>query len=91
MNPSFNALVMACLLVAANAAFGQITTPAGMKGPFGQACGADMANYCASAQSREERRSCIEQNKDKFSDTCKNFMASHHMHHHGGQSSDGGE
>jgi hypothetical protein len=41
-----------------------------------------MQTYCPSAQSREDRHACVEANKDKFSDSCKTFMASH-MHHHG--------
>jgi len=50
---------------------------------FMQACGDDIKNFCASAQSREDRRACVMQNKDKFSDPCKSFMASHPMHQHG--------
>lgn len=66
----------------------------GGHGAFMQACGNDMQTYCASAQSRDDRHSCMEANKDKFSDTCKSFMASHagHMHGHGqmqGPGSDG--
>lgn len=57
----------------------------GGHGAFMQACGNDMQTYCASAQSRDDRHSCMEANKDKFSDTCKSFMANHagHMHDHG--------
>jgi hypothetical protein len=53
-----------------------------MHSEFMDACGNDMKTYCASAQSRDERRSCVMANKDKFSDTCKTFMASHPMHQH---------
>src|SRR3984957_3498311 len=53
-----------------------------MRGQFMQACGADMQNFCASAQSRDDRRTCVMANKDKFSDSCKSFMASHPMHSH---------
>lgn len=57
----------------------------GGHGAFMQACGADMQTYCSSAQNRDDRRSCMQANKDKFSDACKSFMASHkgHMHEHG--------
>ncbi|MGB8364020.1 MAG: hypothetical protein ACLQUZ_16135 [Rhizomicrobium sp.] len=47
---------------------------------FTQACGADMQTYCSAAQSRDDRRACMQANKDKFSDACKGFMASHHAH-----------
>ena len=53
-------------------------------GMFMQACGADIKNFCGSAQSRDDRRTCVEANKDKFSDSCKSFMASHPMHPHAG-------
>ena len=57
--------------------------PRGGHGAFMQACGADIKTYCASAQSRDDRRACVQANKDKFSDSCKAFMASHPMHQHG--------
>ena len=44
---------------------------------FREACGADLQTYCASAKSRDERRACVQANKDKFSDGCKSFMAAH--------------
>ncbi len=50
---------------------------------FEQACGADMQTYCAAAQNRDDRHTCMQANKDKFSDACKNFMESHHAGHHG--------
>jgi len=53
-----------------------------MHSEFMDACGNDMKTYCASAQTRDERRSCIMANKDKFSDSCKTFMASHPMRQH---------
>ena len=46
-------------------------------GGFRQACGADLKTYCASSTTREERRACVQTNKDKFSDGCKSFMAAH--------------
>ena len=49
---------------------------------FMQACGADFKSFCSSAQTREDRRACVIANKDKFSDTCKSFMAAHPMHQH---------
>ncbi len=51
----------------------------GHGGAFRAACGQDMQTYCASAQSREDRHTCMQTNQDKFSDTCTSFMASH-MH-----------
>jgi hypothetical protein len=70
--------------VAATAAFAQDQgPPPGGQSPFMQACGADVKNYCASAQNRDDRHSCIMANKDKFSDSCKAFMANHQMHQHG--------
>ena len=47
------------------------------RGEFRAACGADLQTYCASSKTRDERRACIRANKDKFSETCKAFMASH--------------
>ena len=47
------------------------------RGEFRQACGADLQTYCATSKTRDERRACIQANKDKFSETCKTFMASH--------------
>jgi hypothetical protein len=47
---------------------------------FAQACSADLQTYCASAQSRDDRHACIQANKDKFSDSCKSFIASRHQH-----------
>jgi hypothetical protein len=58
-----------------------------MHSQFMQACGTDMQSYCASARSRDDRRACVMANHDKFSDSCKSFMAAHPMHEHpqGGQ------
>ncbi len=47
----------------------------GHHGRFRAACGADVQTYCASAQTRDDRRQCIIANKDKLSDTCKAFLA----------------
>jgi len=44
---------------------------------YREACGKDIETYCASATSREERRACVRENKDKFSDGCKTYMEEH--------------
>ena len=44
---------------------------------FREACGTDLQTYCASSTTRDERRACVQANKDKFSDGCKSFMAAH--------------
>jgi Spy/CpxP family protein refolding chaperone len=85
-------LALSFAACASTAVFAQDQTPApqggmqgggmqggGMHGQFMQACGADMQTYCASAQSRDDRRACVTANKDKFSDSCKSFMAAHPM------------
>ena len=41
---------------------------------FRAACGADMETYCPNVQ-RGERRACIAENRDKFSEGCKTYMA----------------
>jgi hypothetical protein len=53
-------------------------------GAFRAACGQDMQTYCSSAQTREDRRACMQTNHDKLSDTCKTFIGSH-MHGPSGQ------
>ena len=60
-----------------------------MRSQFMDACGADIQNFCASAQSRDDRRNCVMANKDKFSASCKSFMAAHPMHQH--QDQQGGQ
>ena len=80
-------LVLSLAACASTAALAQDQTPApqgtmqggGMHGQFMQACGTDMQTYCSSAQNRDDRRACMAANKDKFSDGCKSFMASHPM------------
>jgi hypothetical protein len=87
-NPVMKLLLSAFAIAAcaATTALAQDQTPQappqGGRAGFMQACGGDMKNYCASAQSRDDRRSCMMANKDKFSDSCKAFMASHPMHQH---------
>ena len=51
---------------------------------FREACGADLQTYCASSKSHDERRACVDANKDKFSAGCKSFMAAHPHHHDSG-------
>jgi hypothetical protein len=51
-------------------------------GGFRQACGADLQTYCSASKTRDERHACVDANKDKFSDTCKTYMAQH-PHGHG--------
>ena len=48
---------------------------------FKEACGADMEKFCSDAKDHDARMSCVMANKEKFSDTCKTFLANHHMHH----------
>ena len=50
-------------------------------GAFRQACDMDVQTYCSSAQSREDRHSCMHANIDKLSDACKTFIANHHHQH----------
>lgn len=74
------ALAGAVMFALGGAAFAQSAPPpGGHSGEFRAACGQDMQTYCSTAQNREDRHSCVQANKDKFSDTCKSFMASH-MH-----------
>jgi hypothetical protein len=51
----------------------------GHHGEFQAACGADMQSFCASAQTRDDRRACVQTNKAKFSQGCQTFLQSH-MH-----------
>lgn len=73
------ALAGAVMFALSGAAIAQASPQGGHSGEFRAACDQDMQTYCATAQSREDRHSCVQANKDKFSDTCKSFMASH-MH-----------
>lgn len=94
------ALYLAIAFAAASTmAFAQDQAPAqqqggGMQGTmrsqFMDACGSDVQTYCASAQTRQDRRACVMANKDKFSQSCKTFMASHPMHQHPQQPQQGG-
>ena len=89
MKTTLLSLSLVLSLASAGAAFAQDQTQ--MQGPAGgdqhaafkAACGADIQTYCASAQTKDDRHACVKANKDKFSDSCKSFMASHH--HGGGQ------
>jgi len=86
-------LAISLVACASTTAFAQDQAPpaqqqgGGMRSQFMDACGADMKNFCGSAQSREDRRSCMMANRDKFSQSCKAFMASHPMHQHQQQGS----
>jgi hypothetical protein len=83
-------LVLSFAACASTMAFAQTPAPqqggdtsgGNMRSQFMDACGGDMQTYCASAQSRDDRRACVMANKDKFSANCKSFMASHPMHEH---------
>ena len=46
-----------------------------------EACAADFQHYCGSAQTREDRRRCMAENRDKFSDPCKAALAAAHARH----------
>ena len=48
-----------------------------------KACAQDFHQYCADAHTREDRRQCREQNKDKFSDACKAALAAAQSRHSG--------
>ena len=86
------AIVVAAILATAPlaSAFAQDQAPAHGHGAFMQACGADIQQYCSSAKTREDRRTCVRANRDKFSQSCQSFLANH-MHHHdqGGQEQGG--
>ena len=82
-------LAISFVACATTMAFAQDQTPpaqqqggGSMRGQFMDACGADMKNFCSAAQNREDRHSCVMANQDKFSQSCKAFMASHPMHQH---------
>lgn len=42
---------------------------------FRAACGADLDTYCPNAEGRKARRACIAENREKFSEGCKTYMA----------------
>jgi hypothetical protein len=65
------AIAAAITLCASSAAFAQADAAKDMR----EACAADFAKICPSAQSRDDRRQCLTQNADKFSDTCKAAIA----------------
>jgi hypothetical protein len=50
------------------------------RGEYRAACGADIQTYCPTATSRDERRTCVDTNKEKFSEGCKTYMAAHPWH-----------
>ncbi len=63
----------------------------GHGGGFREACGADLKQYCPTASTREERHACVDANKDKFSASCKTFMASHPRRSDGSKPDAGGQ
>ena len=89
MKTTLLSMSLVLTLAGAGAAFAQDQSQmqgpsgGGNHGAFKAACGADVQTYCASAQTRDDRHACIQTNRDKFSDSCKSFMASHQ--HGGGQ------
>jgi hypothetical protein len=82
MKTTLLSLSLVLSLASAGAAFAQSQMqgppPAGapQHGAFKAACGADIQTYCATAQTKDDRHACVKANKDKFSDSCKAFMAS---------------
>lgn len=84
------AAVLTSLSAAPALAQDQTPPPQDHHGAFMDACGQDVKTYCGSAQNRDDRRACMKANHDKFSDACKSFMASHHMHGHGQMQGPGG-
>jgi hypothetical protein len=42
---------------------------------FKQACSADVQKLCATAQTHQDQKKCIKQNKPKLSSSCKSFLA----------------
>jgi len=60
----------------------QTPAPAGDKAAheaFKAACGEDVKKFCAD-KSKEERHTCVEANKSKFSQTCQTYMKEHPWH-----------
>lgn len=82
MKPIFFTILLTTCAATAALAQNQSAPPQNMHSAFMDACGNDMKSFCGSAQSRQDRRACMQANKDKFSDSCRSFMASHPMHQH---------
>lgn len=69
------AAVAALMALCGGAAMAQ---PAGgqdnpMRAKMREACGADIQKYCAD-KNGPDRRTCVMENREKFSDTCKEAM-----------------
>jgi len=47
---------------------------------FKAACGDDVKKFCSEAKTREERHTCVEANKSKFSQACQAYMTAHPWH-----------
>lgn len=77
MKLTMTAAAAALMLLGAGAAAAQ---PAGggqgnpMRAKMQEACGADIAKYCPD-KTGPDRRQCVMENHDKFSDTCKAALA----------------
>jgi ABC-type transporter MlaC component len=71
MTRTLTLAVVAITLCASSAAFAQTDPVKTLR----EACSADFAKLCPNAQSRDDRRQCMTQNADKFSDTCKAAVA----------------
>ncbi|MGD0190094.1 MAG: hypothetical protein ABSD74_05090 [Rhizomicrobium sp.] len=69
----------AIMLVLGGAAAAQTGAPppgaAATPGKFDQACGADIQQFCPTAQTKKDKHQCIKQNKAKLSQTCSAFLA----------------
>jgi hypothetical protein len=78
-------LSMALLFALAGPAFAEDQPSGG--GHIRQACAADLQKFCPNAQSRDDRRQCLQSNKDQLSGDCKKALtsASAHWHHDQGQ------
>ncbi len=81
MKASVLALIFAVFAAPAFAQDQQQPAQQSGHGMFKEACGADMDKFCSDAKGHDARMSCVMANKDKFSDSCKTFLANHQMHH----------
>jgi hypothetical protein len=79
-------VVLASLLVvgSVNMAFAQGQAPAGAGGGRLAACRDDAQKFC-SDKTGPDRRQCMQDNKDKFSDACKAALAAPRPAAPGGQ------
>ncbi|NWG46762.1 MAG: hypothetical protein HXY25_09485 [Alphaproteobacteria bacterium] len=76
MNMKSLALVFAAgLALSPVAAFAQPAGGGGGGAAMMEACGADIQAHCAGKERGPEMRACIQENAEKFSDGCKEFLA----------------